>query len=106
MTDDVRHRSLKGKRWGLDTGVISLLTRETHTHVVMPARISVWLVLVSDEDQVKRLKTYEEARTSSLIGNTRPLEFKPTTDERIGHLYESTINSKIIARRNIGVRRH
>ena len=53
------------------------------------------------------MKTHEEARIFSLVGNTRPFKFKPTADERIGHLYESAINPEIVTRNfNISVPRH
>ena len=50
--------------------------------------------------------THEEARTLSLFGDTRPLQLKPTTDERIGHLYEAITNPEIVARSIIGVQWH
>lgn len=68
------------------------------------------LLLVSDEEQdtVSELKsTHEEARTSSLVGDTRPLEFKPTTDERNSHLREAITNPETVTRSNmIDIRRH
>ena len=44
MTDDVRHRSLKGQEQSLARGSLSVLIRVARTHVVTPARISVWVV--------------------------------------------------------------
>lgn len=78
--------------------------RVTRTHVVMPARISVW-GLVSDDERNKKLKSaHEEARTLSLVRDVGPLKLKPTPDERIGHLCE-TINNPEIVTRKVGVRR-
>ena len=67
-----------------------------------------YMLLVSDDERVKRLETYEEARTFSLVCDARPFKFKPTADERIGHLYGPIINLEIVTRRNfnIGVPRH
>ncbi len=39
---------------------------------------------------------YEEARTLSLVGGVGPLKLKPTSYERIGHLYEAITNPEIV----------
>lgn len=56
----------------------------------------------SEKKKFKR--AHKEARTLSLIGGVRPLELKPATDKRVGHLYEAITNTEIITSK-FGVRR-
>lgn len=57
------------------------------------------------KSEKKKFKSaHEETRALPLVSGVGPLKLKPTTDKRIGHLYEAIIKTEIVTSK-FGVRR-